>query len=35
MIKPGMFANVEIPLDVKEDVLSVPSQAVIVKDQKM
>ncbi|HZJ82301.1 MAG TPA: efflux RND transporter periplasmic adaptor subunit [Clostridia bacterium] len=34
MIKPGMFANVEIPLDVKEDVLSVPSQAVIVKDQK-
>ncbi|HZJ82875.1 MAG TPA: efflux RND transporter periplasmic adaptor subunit [Clostridia bacterium] len=34
MIKPGMFANVGIPLDVKEDVLSVPSQAVIVKDQK-
>lgn len=33
-IKPGMFANVEIALDVKEDVLSVPSQSVIVRDEK-
>ncbi|MBZ2173995.1 efflux RND transporter periplasmic adaptor subunit [Schnuerera sp. xch1] len=33
-IKPGMFADVEIALNVKDDVLSVASEAVIVKDQK-
>ena len=31
-IKPGMFANVELALDVKEDVIAVPSQAIIFKD---
>ncbi len=34
IIKPGMFANVEIPLEVKDNVLSIPSQAVIVKGEK-
>ncbi len=31
-VKPGMFANVEVPLDVKEDVLSVSGQSVIIKN---
>lgn len=31
-VKPGMFANVEIALDAREDVLSVPSDAILVKD---
>lgn len=34
MIKPGMFANVDIPLEVKEDVLSIPSESVIIRDEK-
>lgn len=33
-IKPGMFANVEIPLEMKNNVLSVPSQSVLIKDEK-
>ena len=33
-IKPGMFANVEIDLDVREDVIAVPGEAVVVKDGK-
>lgn len=33
-IKPGMFTNVEIPLDVKNSVLSIPSQAVIISGDK-
>lgn len=33
-IKPGMFANVEIPLEVKNHVLSIPSQAIIIRDGK-
>lgn len=33
-IKPGMFANVEIPLEEKNSVLSVPSESVIIKDDK-
>lgn len=31
-IKAGMFANVELALDIREDVLAVPSQAIVVKD---
>ena len=34
VIKPGMFANAEIPLDMKDNVLSIPSEAVIIKDEK-
>lgn len=33
-IKPGMFANAEIPLDGKSNVLSVPSESIIIKDGK-
>lgn len=33
-IKPGMFANVEIPLDVKGDILSVPSDTVITEGER-
>lgn len=33
-IKPGMFTNVEIPLEIRNDVLSVPSQAIIIRDEK-
>lgn len=33
-IKPGMFANVEIPLESKDQVLSVPSGAVLIKEEK-
>ena len=33
-IKPGMFANVEIDLDVRENTLVVPGEAVIVKNGK-
>lgn len=33
-IKPGMFANVNIPLEIKENVLSVPSEAIILQGEK-
>lgn len=33
-IKPGMFANVEIPLEEKINVLSIPSESVIIKNEK-
>lgn len=33
-IKPGMFANVDIPLEIKNDILSVPSEAVILRNEK-
>lgn len=33
-IKPGMFASVEIPLEEKSDVLSVPSESIIIEDEK-
>jgi RND family efflux transporter MFP subunit len=33
-IKPGMFANVEMALDVRKDVLAVASEAVLLKDGK-
>lgn len=32
MIKPGMFANVNLVTDKKENVITVPSEAVVIKD---
>jgi len=33
-IKPGMFANVEIGTDIRENVLVIPSEAVLVEGEK-
>lgn len=34
IIKPGMFTNVEIPLELKNSILSIPSEAVIIRGEK-